>query len=272
MRRLARAGLIRTIAVLMVPAALLAHDTWLVPMSFRASVGGAVQVKLATSEEFPTSESAATPDRIARFTIRTKSGTARVEGYRVESTFLVADVTPREDGHAVVVAETKPRAFVLEPKVFNDYLRDEELKPILEARKAMGHWDAPGRERYRKIAKTILCVGNARDRIYRKPEGLWLEIVPKQSTCDLRVGDRLTVQVLFEGRPLQGVAVAAGYTGVAGHKYPIWVRTPKRGQVRIPLDRPGLWYVRTLHMVPAKDDPEADWHSAFSTLTFEVKP
>lgn len=263
---------LRALPLLLIPLAALAHDTWLVPAKFQVGRAGTVVLRLATSEAFPASEAAASSDRIARFTLRTKSGTKSVEGYRAEATFLVAEVTPQEEGHAVVVAETKPYAFVLEPKIFNEYLREEELKPIMEARKARGQSDSPGRERYRKIAKTVLCVGNAKDRNYRKRDGLWLEIVPQNSPCQLRVGGKLTVQVLFEGRPLQGVAVAAGYEGVTGHHYPQWVRTPRNGKVAFPLDRPGLWFVRTLHMVPAKDDPEADWQSAFSTLTFEVKP
>jgi uncharacterized GH25 family protein len=256
----------------LIPLAALAHDTWLVPSAFQTAKGAAVHVKLATGEAFPASEVAVEPERVARFTLETKSGRRIIEAYRVEGTFLVADVTPAAEGHAVVVAETKPRAFELEPKVFNEYLREEELKQVMEARKAKGQWDSPGRERYRKIAKTVLCVGDPKDRIYRKPDGLWLEIVPQNSPCKLRVGDRLTVRVLFEGRPLHGVAVAAGYEGVTGHHYPLWVRTPKSGKVAFTLDRPGLWFIRTLHMVPAKDDPEADWQSAFSTLTFEVTP
>jgi len=264
---------IRLAGLLLLPAMLLAHDTWLIPTAFRTAPGAAVRVKLATSEAFPTSDSAVSPERISRFTIRTRSGTRGVEGYHVEGTFLVADVTPQAEGHAIIVAETKPRAFVLEPKIFNDYLREEELKAIMDARKARGESDSPGRERYRKIAKTILCVGDKRDKNYKKAEGLWLEIVPQESTCRLRVGDTLTVQVLFEGKPIERVSLAAGYEGGAtGHHYPIWGKTDKKGRLRIPFDRPGVWFIRTLHMVPAKDDPEADWQSAFSTLTFEVQP
>lgn len=263
--------------LLLAPALVLAHDTWLIPLAFRTAPGSAVRVKLATSEAFPTSESAASPDRIARFTIRSQSGTRNVEGYHVDGTFLVADVTPRDAGHAVVVAETKPRAFnpPLEPKVFNDYIREEELKAVIDARKQRGETNAPGRERYRKIAKTILCVGpeaSGHDKIYSQPEGLWLEIVPEKSTCNLRAGDTLTFRVLFEGKPLARVSLAAGYEGATGHKYPVWGKTDKRGRLRVPFNRPGVWFVRTLHMVPAKNDPEADWQSAFSTLTFEVKP
>lgn len=255
---------------MLVPCAVLAHDTWLVPAVFRTAPGTAVRVRLATSEAFPTSDTAAGPERIARFTIRTGSGTQPVSGYRVEGTFLVAEVKPDAGGHATVVAETKPRAFVLEPKVFNEYLQHEELKAIVAARVNDGQTGAPGRERYRKIAKTILCVGKTKDKRYAKPEGLWLEIVPERSPCGLRVGDSLPVQVLFGGRPLAGAHLAAGYEGVTGHKYPVWVLTDARGRAMVKFDRAGAWFVRTLHMVPAVGDTEADWQSAFSTLTFEV--
>lgn len=260
--------------LLLAPALVLAHDTWLIPTAFRTAPGSTVRVKLATSEAFPTSDSAVSLDRIARFTIRSKSGTQNVVGYRVDGTFLVADVRPQDFGHAVVVAETKPRAFdpPLEPKVFNEYLRDEELKAVIDARKQRGEANAPGRERYRKIAKTILCVGKTHDRIYAQPEGLWLEIIPERSTCNLRVGSTLTVRVLFEGKPLARVSLAAGYEGATGHKYPVWGKTDRKGRLRVPFNRPGVWFVRTLHMVPTSNDPEADWQSAFSTLTFEVKP
>jgi hypothetical protein len=256
----------------LLPAALLAHDTWLVPTTFRTEMGKAVQVRLATSEAFPTSDSAVGPERVAQFFVRDAAGIQPVTGFRVEKEFLVAEVTPARPGHTIATAETKPRAFVLEPKVFNDYLRGEELKAIMDARAQAGERDSPGRERYRKIAKAVVCVGEARDTTFKQVEGLWLEIVPMKSPCQLRAGDDLEVQVLHKGKPLAGVRVGAGYAGVTGHGYPIWTRTDEKGRAAVIFDRPGAWFVRTLHMVRAKDDPEADWHSAFSTLTFEVLP
>lgn len=261
----------RLLLFALLPAGLYAHDTWLVPAAFRTQPGRSVRLRLATSEAFPSSEVAVVPDRVARFTHRGTWGTQPVEGYRVEGTFLVADVAPSRTGHFIVVAETKPRAFVLEPKIFNQYLQEEELTAVLAARTQKGQTDSPGRERYRKIAKTILCVGDAADSAYARADGLWLEIVPEASTCNLRVGDSLTVRVLFENQPLAGAQLGAGYEGVTGHHYAARVRTDKQGRATVPLDRPGVWFVRVLHMVPASQDPEADWHSAFSTLTFEVQ-
>ena len=255
---------------LLIAGPVLAHDTWIIPFTFRLSPGSSTDVRLATSEAFPSSEAAASPDRISSFILRQRSGTTPVEGYRVDGTFLVARVTPTEPGHTVLIAETKPRAFVLEPKIFNQYLQDEQLTAILRARADRGQTSSPGRERYQKIAKTILCVGSVSDSLHAQPNDLWLEIIPERDPCSLRAGDSLPVQVLFQGRPLAGAHVAAGYPGVTGHKYPLWVLTDFSGRATISLDRPGLWFARVLHMIPVTNDTEADWRSAFSTLTFEV--
>ncbi len=260
-------------AALMValPALVFAHDTWLVPAILATQPGQPVTVRFATSEAFPTSDSPVGPDRIARFTLRTATGTQQVSGYKLEGNYLVGTVTPEVAGHAVVVAETMPRVLVLKPEQFNEYLQHEDLKPIMAARNAAGKSGADGRERYRKIAKAILCVGDSsKDAGYSKPDDSWLEIVPQHSTCAMKPGDVLTVRVLFRGRPLRNARVAAGYAGVTGHNYPVWISTNRHGVAHVKLDRPGLWFVRVLHMVAARNDAEADWHSAFSTLTFEV--
>jgi uncharacterized GH25 family protein len=262
--------------LLAVPA--LAHDTWVVPSTFRPAAGETVRLRLVTSEEFPHGESAVRPHRIARFTLRTPDGTSQVEGYRVEGPDLVAEVRvpSRAAGvRAMIVAETHPFAFVLEPEIFNRYLTEEALTAVIEARAARGESNAAGRERYAKIAKAVLCDDDPAEdaaEFYARPEDLWLEIIPLANPCALRVGDRFPVEVRFLGRPLPGVKLAAGYEGVSGHGYPVWETTDAAGRAAVVLDRPGAWFVRTLHMIPAEDDPEADWRSAFSTLTFEVLP
>lgn len=263
---------LRWLAMLCLPAALSAHDTWLIPEAHRLKPGASVKLRLATSEKFPASEAAVTPDRVARFDLRDAEGSRSVTGYRVEGEFLVAEVSSGRSGHAVLVAETRPRLLVLEPAEFTAYLEAEQLGAVLAARASAGRKDAPGRERYRKIAKTVLCVEGAADETFRQPLGLWLEILPEKSPCRLRVGDTLAASVLFEGRPLRGGHLVAGYEGVAGHDYPVRVETDAAGRGEIRLDRPGAWFLRVLHMVPAANDAEADWHSAFSTLTFEVQP
>ncbi|MCL6480138.1 MAG: DUF4198 domain-containing protein [Firmicutes bacterium] len=266
------------LAALLRPGMAAGHDTWLVPQKFRMESGGQVRVRLVTSEAFPEGESAVVPTRIARFFLYTAAGREEISRYRVEGVDLVADVVV-PSVPAVLVAETLPREFVLEPQVFNEYLREEELETIMAARARRGETNHPGRERYRKIAKTLLCAaGAAADPSGSHPplsgvaQGLWLEIVPTRELCGIRVGEAVSFQVLFEGRPLGGVRLAAGYAGVTGHRYPVWLVTDADGKATVRLDRPGAWFVRTLHMIAANAAQQSDWESAFSTYTFEVLP
>ncbi|MBI1738020.1 MAG: DUF4198 domain-containing protein [Acidobacteria bacterium] len=262
--------ILRTLPFLLLPITLLAHDTWLIPSAFAPRPGDAVRLRLATSMAFPTSDGAPAPDRVARFTLRTASGSQAVTGYRVEEKFLVADVTPAQPGHTIAVLETRPRVLVMKPAEFAEYLKEEGAKEVLAARAMGGQSESPGRERYRKITKTILCVGEARDQAFAQPDNLWLEIIPERSTCGLKASDSLTVRVLFEGRPLAGAHLAAGYEGPTGHNYPVNALTDAQGRATVRLDRAGAWFVRTHRIIPAQNDSEADWQSAFSTLTFEV--
>jgi len=254
--------------VVLAASSLAAHDTWLVPTQFRVTPGQPVKVALNTSEDFPASEAAPAPERVARFEAVTAGGSAAVGGYRVEGKSLVAEVTPGP-GVTLVAAVTHPRLIVLEAPVFTEYITEEGLEEIVTARAARGESGKPGRERYSKVTKLALCA-DGRGADFRRPLGLQVEIVPETNPCELRAGDTLRVQVLFEGRPLANVRVGAGYAGVHGHHYPVWVKTDAEGRAAIPLDRSGAWFVRTLHMIPSTEFEDADWQSWFSTLTFEV--
>ena len=97
-------------------------------------------------------------------------------------------------------------------------------------------------------------------------------MVPLKNPADLMPGEALPVQVLFAGKPLAGVQIAAVYAGfkAKGHEFPVVTRTDSKGQAVLSLDRGGLWYARLIHMVPAQGDPEVDWRSFFATVTFSI--
>jgi len=259
------------IALVFTPA-LLAHDTWIVPSTFRPKAGTAVQLRVATGMNFPASEAAVTPDRVIRYTVHDNARVRKIGDYHVEGGFLVAETTPELQGDTILSLELKPRVLEMTAQEFQEYLREERQENILRLRAKQGRSNSPGRERYRKIAKTVLCVGEGEDSTSLLSEGLLLEILPEQSPCTYHAWDRVEFLVFSEAQPLANARVVAGYQGATGHHYPVETTTDADGRAAIVLKRAGAWFIRVLHIAPSADDPEADWQTVFSTLTFEVQP
>ena len=49
----------------------------------------------------------------------------------------------------------------------------------------------------------------------------------------------------------------------------VTARTDAQGRARLRLDRPGVWLVKAVHMIPAPAGAGADWESFWASLTFE---
>ena len=115
----------------------------------------------------------------------------------------------------------------------------------------------------RKFAVAIL------DHLRKKPEpqGLPFEIVPLIDPTILEAGNELPVQVLVDGKPVEGVEVAADYVNDS-HAAP--VKTDAEGIARIRIRNAGLNVVGAAYSSPLSDSKEADKLSYFTTLTFNL--
>ncbi len=97
-----------------------------------------------------------------------------------------------------------------------------------------------------------------------KPVGLKFEIIPLKNPCELKVNDVLPIQVYFEGKPLEGVKVeTSNHTDVG--------KTDKDGNLSIKVAEKGMQIILSKHRVATKNDPDADYLSYTTVLTFEVK-
>jgi len=76
------------------------------------------------------------------------------------------------------------------------------------------------------------------------------------------------VRLLYEGKPLAGTLIMALQRGRPGAVSA--VRSDSRGRATLKLDRPGLWLIKAVHMIPAPADANADWESFWASLTFAL--
>ena len=126
-----------------------------------------------------------------------------------------------------------------------------------------------GRERYRRYLKSFLRAGGKGDDAWKKIVGHKLEIVPLSDPTGLKKADTFAVRVLFDGKPLSGAKVTAfSRDGVKVKDR--WVRTTAKGEAAFKIGGSGVHLVRLVFMRRAKDDREADWHSWWAAMTFEV--
>jgi uncharacterized GH25 family protein len=121
-----------------------------------------------------------------------------------------------------------------------------------------------------KFSKTLINLSPS-DQGYATVVGDKLEIVPVTNPAIARVGDEITVKVLFKSQPLS-VPVYATYDGFSTQEntYAYYTECADDGTAKIKITHTGLWMVRVEERAPEKtDDYDAYW--ARAVLVFEVK-
>ncbi len=91
-----------------------------------------------------------------------------------------------------------------------------------------------------------------------------LEIIPLENPFDLKAGTLLPIRVIFQGKPVSGVHLEGG-------DHQKTAATNLQGEARVPLTK-GSQLISVTLREPLKNDPDADYLTITSTLTFEMNP
>ena len=126
--------------------------------------------------------------------------------------------------------------------------------------------------RYAKYGKTVVEVG-AGPRAFERVIGHPLEFVPLSDPSEARGKGDLRVRLLFNGAPLSGARFHAGLAPEKGdaRRKDLDLTTGADGTAVVSLAAPGLWNVRTIHVVPAPKGADANWEVHWATLVFQAK-
>jgi hypothetical protein len=243
---------------------LAAHDFWIEPGSFESGVGTEVTLRLRVGQ-------ALTGDPLPRLGAQILEFYALAGERRVEISGQDGDEPagrwrPEKPGLHTVVYISRGSYVELQAEKFSAYLIEEGLDTALAERRRRDEDEVPARERFARHAKALIAVGEAagEDRAL----GLELELVAERNPYALTPGSTLPVRLLYHGRPLANAQVVA--RSQARREEPEIVRTDRQGRAVLHLDTAGAWLVKAVHMVRAEDDPLAEWHSLWASLTFAL--
>ncbi len=101
-----------------------------------------------------------------------------------------------------------------------------------------------------------------------KPVGQPFEVVPQKDPTTVKAGDKLPIEVVFDGKPVEGATITTGGGHASDAKDAL--KTDKDGMATVSIAKPGLQLVKATFTVPIKDDPDADVLSLASTIAFET--
>lgn len=173
-------------------------------------------------------------------------------------------------GTYVVGLSMKTREIALKAEEFNEYLKEDGLPDTLEERRKTGELEKDAKERYAKHVKAILQVGKKQSDDYKIVLGYPVELVPQQNPYSLKKGDQIEILCLKDGKPLAGQVVLAGREENGKIIVAPELRSDGNGIIKLRLDGAGKWYVKFINMAKL-DDPNLNYESKWTTLTFELK-
>lgn len=252
---------------LLLPAAVQAHEFWLAPDRFQLDDGATARLSLRVGENFEGEPVAFARPLIAGFR-HYAGGASHDLAASVPATMAPAiPLAVRGSGTHVLAIDTHPSANTLDAAKFNEYLLEDGLWRVAQARELAQTSLEPGRERFRRNIKTLLQVGGASDATWSRRTGQRLEIVPLADPFRVGTGP-LRFQVLFDGQPLSQ-ALFKVWHGAGEERLVQQAWTDAHGEAEGSL-RPGHWMVSVVHMVPAAGAGEVDWESHWGNLTFAV--
>ena len=265
-RECSRFGLLLSALLgLAMPAA--AHEFWIEPANFRPPVGKPVDVRLLVGQEFRGDTMIYLPDSFERFVTVNARGTRNIPGLPGDDP--AARLIPADAGLLLIAYQSTRYSLDMDAPTFEKYLEKEGLDAIRALRAQRGERDKPVREVYSRCAKSLLAVdGRDAGLDARRPIGLRLEIVPQTPVYQLKRGQELVVQLLYENRPLANAQVLA--FSKKKLKTQLVQRTDAEGRARFVLPQADIWMLSAVHMIPAPADAKADWESFWASLSFET--
>lgn len=247
----------------------LAHDFWLAPTTFKSAPSSTVDISFMVGHKSDSGPWDLQWKRIASIRqfqhdgVSDMAASVKTNSYRGDGS---ATANLSTEGTVVVGFESFHSTSELEAKLFNKYAEDEGLALVTAYRVANGESEKNGTEIYSRKAKTILQVGDKFTDNAIKPIGQTLEIVPVTHPYKSIDNEKITLIVMFKGKPLRNALVHMSSL----NDYSIdeqKTRTDNEGKAEFTLPKKGSWLFNTVWGVPLQGDDRADFETYFSSLS-----
>jgi len=244
-----------------------AHEFWLNPEKFIYKRTEKVNIRFLVGEDFDGEKWTGNNERIKSLKLYyggvsddlspTVTGAA---GDSIEYTMI-------DEGTNLIAFNGNNSFIELEPSKFEAYLEEEGLTNAIEYRKQNNETGCNGREFYQRCAKTIIQVGDVKDKTFAIATSLPIDIILSANPYQLNNKAQLSAKVFYKGSPLTNVLIKVWHrTNNKTEKKEFF--TDAEGKIVFPVITKGKWMISTVKMERLNDNPVADWQSYWGSLTW----
>jgi uncharacterized GH25 family protein len=244
-----------------------AHEFWLNPDKFIYQRGEKINIKFLVGENFEGENWKGNKGKIQLLKLYYGGVSDDLSKYISEENGDSLQLAQLDEGTNLVAFNNTNTFIELEPAKFNEYLIEDGLTDAMEYRTLNNETGSMGRELYQRCAKTLIQVGNVKDKTFSVATGMPVDIIPLSNPYRLKNNDTLRVKILFQKQPLADALIK------------IWRRennnttktnliTDANGEIIFPVSTSGKWMVSTVKMVRLPDGSPADWQSYWGSLTW----
>ena len=248
-------------------SSLFAHEFWLNPGKFIYKRAEKINIRFWMGENFDGENWEGNNERIKSLKIY----------YGGVSNDLTPVVTEAEgdsieyfmiDEGTNLIAFNSNNSFInLEPGTFNEYLEEDGLTNAIEYRKKNNEMGCNGREFYQRCAKTLLQVGDVKDKTFSFATDLVVDIIPYSNPYQLTNKELFRAKIFYKRSPLINSLVKVWHR-LKDKTVKKEFRTDTNGEIVFPVTLSGKWMISTVKMERLFDNPVCDWQSYWGSLTW----
>jgi uncharacterized GH25 family protein len=252
---------------LIIISSLSAHEFWLNPDKFIYKRTEEVNIRFLVGENFEGENWKGNNERIKSLQIYYGGVDDDLSPFVTEAAGDSIEYSMIDEGTNMIAFNSNNSFIDLEPSKFEEYLEEDGLTNALEYRKRNNERGCRGREFYQRCAKTLIQIGDIKDKTFSFATDLVIDIIPYSNPYELNNKELFRAKIFYKRSPLPNALIKVWHR-INEKTEKKELRTDSNGEIAFPVTIKGKWMVSTVKMERLIDNPIADWQSYWGSLTW----
>lgn len=246
-----------------------AHEFWVQPAAFQIEKNGSIQANLKIGEKFEGDTFPYVTSHFRSYTITDRRGTR--DNVAFEGDIPSVKIAAPRPGLTIITYHSIDNVIEYDNwQDFVDFAAYEGNAWAAEAHLSAGLPKTGFSEQYTRCAKALVQVGKPRTTDLDRVIGCPLELIADGSPylADSHNTKSLRVELLWQGEPLAEHQINVFERG--NEVALTSVRTNEKGVATIPAKAGREYLLNAVHMSLTPNGSDAEWHSYWASLTYQV--